>query len=292
MAGNWAVGWPRPPARFRLLYCKMRCVHEANFLASRHRISSGPVPATFLRAQVSHGFRGHRAVRTDGRELAAAPRLRHDRGWGGHTGGPTHAALPCFFDDCLCDYGPDGAGRTIVCNRGTGGGGLVRVPGDRRARCFVGIAETESSKLEAGFHCHAVDCRALSVHRELYGGSADRGVRWIFHRGCACLIDSSNLGCLRRTSVAFQNRLVREACRVDFRSHERLPDWDGNAVSSRDASSAGCGLDGDCFYLAEEAAISFLFPAGGAVCDWLRFAACALGCAECSDAARGAISCA
>ena len=32
MAGNWAVGKPRPTARFRLLYCKMRFGHEANFM--------------------------------------------------------------------------------------------------------------------------------------------------------------------------------------------------------------------------------------------------------------------
>jgi hypothetical protein len=125
----------------------MRFVYEANFLASRHRISSGPVPAAFLRAQVSHGFHGHRAVRADGRELAAAPRLRHDCRWGGCAGGSAHAGLPGVFGDYLRDYWAERAGRPRVRNGDAGGGGFVRVPGNRGARGFVGIAAAESCGL-------------------------------------------------------------------------------------------------------------------------------------------------
>jgi hypothetical protein len=56
IAEIWELGETRPPARFRLLYCKMRLVHEANFLASRHRISRGLLPAAFLRVEVSSEF--------------------------------------------------------------------------------------------------------------------------------------------------------------------------------------------------------------------------------------------
>src|SRR4029077_3514073 len=81
-------------------------------------------------------------------------------------------------------------------------------------------------------------------------------------------------------------------CGIDVCPRERLSDWNGNTVSSRDAASPCCGVDTDCFYLVEKAAISFLFAIDGAVRSWLRFASRVLGCAECRDASRGAISCA
>src|SRR6266436_3212266 len=78
--------------------------------------------------------------------------------------------------------------------------------------------------------------------------------------------------------------------RFDFRPRGRISDRDGNALSSRNAASAGCGLDSVRLYLAEEGAVSFLGATCGAVRDWLRPTARTLGCTECRDTARSAVS--
>src|SRR6202040_4404506 len=64
----------------------------------------------------------------------------------------------------------------------------------------------------------------------------------------------------------------------------------GNALSSRNAASAGDGLDSARLYLAEEAAVSFLGATCGAVRDWLRLTARTVGYQECRDAERSAVS--
>src|SRR5580658_59451 len=290
MAQNWAVGEPRPSARFRPLYCKMRCAYEANFLACRRRIDSRSLPAAVLRLQVSFRSYRHGALRAIGSELAAASRLCHNRGRGAGAGRFTYAGLPRILGCHLRDYEAHRSGRAAVCHAGPSGGGLVCLPAYGGSGGFAGVAQAEYGKLAARLYCDAVDCGAVPVHGELCGGSDDRSICDIFHGGCSCNVDRLDLEGVWRRGCALQERLGNTAFRSYLCTRERISDWDGDALSSRNAAPSYCGVDFVRFCLAAKTAVSFFCATRGALRDGLRFAAGVLGRAESRDATRSAVS--
>src|SRR5579863_2532356 len=170
MAGNWALGEPRLSARFRLLYCKMRCVHEASFLACRRRVNSRTLPAVVLRLEVSVRAGRYGALRATGHELAAAPHVRHACRWRSCACGSAHAGVPRIFGPDLRDYGTHRCRRAAVRHYGAGGGVLVYVSIDGESGGAAGIAQAGSGVLAARLSSHLVDCSAVPLYGKLRGG--------------------------------------------------------------------------------------------------------------------------
>src|SRR5271169_348562 len=159
-----AGGQPRPSARFRLLYCKMRCVHEANFLAYRRRTDSRPLPAAVLRVQVSLCPNGYGALRTTGHELAAASCLLHSRGWSAGAGRSANAGLPSVFGPYLRHHGACGPGCAVLRRASSIGGGPGCLPADGGSGRDAGIAQAQSGELAARLYSDAVDRRAVPLY--------------------------------------------------------------------------------------------------------------------------------
>src|SRR5580692_341016 len=183
MAGNWAVGEPRPSARFRLLYCKMRCVHEANFIAYRRGIGSRPLPAAVLCTQISLCSRRHGALRAVGDELAAAPCLRGHRGWRAGADGFADARFSGVSGGYFCDYATSRGRCAALRQAGASCGGFGRLSGDGWAGRFAGLVAAGPEKREARFCRDAVVGGALPFYGKLHGGSDDRGVGGVSYGG-------------------------------------------------------------------------------------------------------------
>ena len=111
---------------------------------------------------------------------------------------------PAFLAIIYAITGRIWSGCTAVRHAGAIGGGLGRLPAHGGPRRDAGIAEAQSGKLAARLYSDAVDCRAVPLHGELRGGSHDRGVRVVFHRGCLRVTDRPDLDRERRQDALFK----------------------------------------------------------------------------------------
>src|ERR1700722_3815803 len=163
----------------------MRVIDEANFLEPGCRARSWIVPAVVLRFAVSRKFGRYRFIRTNGEQLAAAPRVCDGRGRADHACRFADAGISDFSGDRLCDYRSNRRCCALAADDHTGfcGSGFVRV--DCGVGCDSG-ADGERSGAGAARVCGGnLAGGAVPVYGELYGGDADRSVRDFFYGGGA-----------------------------------------------------------------------------------------------------------
>ncbi len=163
----------------------MRFIDEANFLQPGCRARSWIVPQVVLRFAVPGELWRHRFIRTNGEQLAAAPRLCDGRGRADYAGGFADAGVSDISGDRLCDYRSNRRccafatdDRASFCGPGflRLGRGTGSDSGADGERAGAGAARFRGGDLAGG---------ALPVHRELYGSDVDGSVRDFFYGGGA-----------------------------------------------------------------------------------------------------------
>src|ERR1700761_8284954 len=163
----------------------MRLIDEANFLQPGCRARSWIVPQVVLRFAVPGKLWRHRFIRTNGKQLAAAPRLCDGRGRADYAGGLTDAGVSDFSGDRLCHLREDGRrgafaahDRASLC-----GFGFVRV--DRGFGCDSGVDGERAGACATNFYGGHFAGGGVSVYGELHGGDADGSVRDFLYSGGA-----------------------------------------------------------------------------------------------------------